>query len=258
MMDVGHAVRMRRVFGHGGRSVIVALDHLAAMPRSIPALADVPAVVRAAREGGADAVLIPPAAARQAVDELGDLGVVLSVPWSPGEWRHVPELGLRAGADMVKVMFYPFSEGHADTDADAVAGLAALGAGCARWRLPLLVESVPGGFTAGHELRRADALAAGARIAAECGASAIKTFAPLGADQAPDLDGLRHLCAYAGVPVVVLGGDRIDTAELSRRAADAVRSGAAGVAVGRNVWQHREPVSVVADLVAAVRGHLEV
>jgi DhnA family fructose-bisphosphate aldolase class Ia len=250
MMDTGHMLRMRRVFARDGRSVIVALDHLAAMPRSIPALADVPAVVRAAREGGADAVLVPPAAAREAADDLGDLGVVLSVPWSCQQWRQVPELGLRSGADMVKVMFYPFGDGHDN----AVPALAALGAACARWRLPLLVESIPGGFTAGPELRRADALAAGARIAAECGASAIKTFVPQADDTVADLDGLRHLCAYAGVPVVVLGGERTGVAELSRRAGDAVRAGAAGVAVGRNVWGHPQPAVVVAELAAAVRG----
>jgi len=241
-MEIGHAVRTGRVFAADGRTVIVALDHLAAMPRSIPDLTGVAAVVRAAREGGADAVLIPPAAARQAAAELGDLGIVLSVQWSPQEWRHVPEVALRAAADMVKVMFYPFGAGHDE----AVPALAALGAACARWQLPLLVESVPGGFTAGADLRGADALAAGARIAAECGASAVKTFAPA--------DGLGHLCGYAGVPVVVLGGDRIDAAELARRAGDAVAAGAAGVAVGRNVWGHPEPAAGGAGQVAAGHG----
>jgi fructose-bisphosphate aldolase, class I len=247
-MDIGHKVRMQRVFGPDGRSVIVALDHLAAMPSSIPDLTDVLAVVRAARRGGADAVLISPAAMRQAGDELGNLGVILSVQWSPQEWRHVPELGLRAGADMVKVMFYPFGDGHED----AVPALAALGAACDRWQLPLLVESVPGGFTAAPELHRVESLAAGARIAVECGASAIKTFAPQGSDGTLDIKGLEHMCSYAGVPMVTLGGDRVDGADLVHRVTEMMEVGTAGVAVGRNVWGNPNPTTMVTELVTAV------
>jgi DhnA family fructose-bisphosphate aldolase class Ia len=54
------------------------------------------------------------------------------------------------------------------------------------------------------------------------------------------------------VPVIVLGGAATDDAGILRMAADAISAGAAGVAIGRNVWQHPHPERMAKALHAIV------
>ena len=54
--------------------------------------------------------------------------------------------------------------------------LAWLGAECDRWGMPLLAETIPGGWGGGAEMRTSEAVAAGARVGAAAGADFIKTF----------------------------------------------------------------------------------
>jgi class I fructose-bisphosphate aldolase/fructose-bisphosphate aldolase/2-amino-3,7-dideoxy-D-threo-hept-6-ulosonate synthase len=249
----GWTVRMARVFGPRQRTVLVALDHLAVLPEPEPALRDPAALVSAVRAAGADGVIITRGALTQSGAELAGLAVVLSVPLDPTIPAHVPELALRLGADLVKVIFTPFTDG-AD---DQAATLGALCTACHRWDLPVLVETVPGGFRAGGRHRHAAGLTAAARMATELGAAAIKTFMPQQPDTvdggAADPDGLRDLCRYAGVPVLLLGGRRIELSELVELTTVAIEAGAAGVAIGRNVWGADSPGQVVGALVRAVR-----
>ncbi|HEU5472492.1 MAG TPA: hypothetical protein VFV67_17720 [Actinophytocola sp.] len=244
---------MTRVFGPGQRSVLVAIDHLAVLAEPEPALRDPAALVSTVRAAGADGVMLTRGALAQASAELAGLAVVLSVPLDPASPAHVPDLALRLGAHMVKVIFTPFTDG-AD---DQAATLGALTTACHRWDLPVMIETVPGGFAAGGKYRQTATLAAAARIATELGAAAIKTFMPRMATTVDgtgpaDPDGLRDLCQYAGVPVLILGGQRIELAELIDLTTAAIDAGAAGVAVGRNIWGADSPGAVVDALVRAV------
>jgi len=54
-------------------------------------------------------------------------------------------------------------------------------------------------------------------------------------------------CA-GSVPVVVAGGIKEPGSSFLRMAADAMNSGASGFAVGRNIWQGKEPLSLVKGL----------
>jgi len=57
------------------------------------------------------------------------------------------------------------------------------------------------------------------------------------------------------VPVVVLGGEKLaDERSLLEAVAGALEAGAAGVAIGRNIWQHRDPAGMTRALVALVHG----
>ena len=55
------------------------------------------------------------------------------------------------------------------------------------------------------------------------------------------------------VPVIILGGASLtDDAALLKMTEDAMDAGAAGVAIGRNVWQHRHPAAIARSLAAIV------
>lgn len=101
------------------------------------------------------------------------------------------ETALRLGADAVKVIIFP------GWGPDPRGRLADLAESCARWGMPLLVETIPGGWEAGPEMRTAEALAAAARSAAELGADVVKTFYT---------EGFRKAVGHAGVPVLILSG----------------------------------------------------
>jgi DhnA family fructose-bisphosphate aldolase class Ia len=236
--------------------MIVAMDHLVVMPYREPGLADIPKLTVTIREAGADAVLVTQGALREAGPHLGDLGVIFSAPLAADSASRVPETALACGADMVKVLVYPFTPDFAD----ASNWLMALTSACRRWDLPVMAETVPGGFAAEPAKRETDAIVSGARIAFELGASVIKTPIPIrpgsGQEEKDDLDGLRLLCDYLPVPVVVLGGDPVSRSVLNERIAGALAAGVAGVAAGRNVWSHDDPAARVSLLSEIVhRGH---
>jgi DhnA family fructose-bisphosphate aldolase class Ia len=54
---------------------------------------------------------------------------------------------------------------------------------------------------------------------------------------------------------VVLGGDKVgDDRAVLVSVAEALEAGAAGVAIGRNIWQHADPAGMTRALAALVHG----
>src|SRR5262249_55545332 len=85
-------------------------------------------------------------------------------------------------------------------------------------------------------------VASACRVGAELGAHVIKTTLP----QPPSA--LRQATGF-GVPVLIAGGAWVDDREdLLAGVREAMASGAAGVAFGRNAWGAGDPAAVVAAL----------
>jgi putative autoinducer-2 (AI-2) aldolase len=91
----------------------------------------------------------------------------------------------------------------------------------------------------GKELEKRDAryLALASRIAAELGAHLVKTYY---------CDNFEKVVEGCPVPIVVAGGPRLpserDVFQLTHQA---MQRGAAGVDMGRNIWQHDFPVAMI-------------
>jgi DhnA family fructose-bisphosphate aldolase class Ia len=95
------------------------------------------------------------------------------------------------------------------------------------------------------------AIAHAARVAAELGADCVKIPPPT---REETLDGIT---SSLPVPVVVAGGSRSqDTRSFLERMERAMRAGAGGVAVGRNVFQHERPRVVLQAICQIVHGGL--
>jgi putative autoinducer-2 (AI-2) aldolase len=75
------------------------------------------------------------------------------------------------------------------------------------------------------------------RICAELGASYVKTY------YVPD--GFETVTASCPVPIVIAGGKKISEREALEMAHDAVAKGAAGVDMGRNIFQSASPVAMI-------------
>jgi DhnA family fructose-bisphosphate aldolase class Ia len=101
-----------------------------------------------------------------------------------------------------------------------------------------------------------DSVVLGAVIAHDLGAPLLKVPVPDTAPGAEREDAVARVVASVGAPLLFLGGpkgDRTDE-ELVAEARDVMAGGAAGLAIGRAVYQHADPAGVARALAAVVRG----
>jgi fructose-bisphosphate aldolase / 2-amino-3,7-dideoxy-D-threo-hept-6-ulosonate synthase len=127
--------------------------------------------------------------------------------------------------------------------------IAEYGEECERLGMPYIVEAeLPGAYQANDwmpedpvsYLRRA------CRLAEELGADIIKTNWPGTAD------GFASILAAVTKPVIVAGGPRIADSQLLEIIDQAMRAGAIGASVGRNIFQSADPVQATANIAAVV------
>lgn len=95
------------------------------------------------------------------------------------------------------------------------------------------------GVTAvGREMARdAKYMRLATRICAELGATYVKTYYVE--------DGFDTVTASCPVPIVIAGGKQIPEADALRTAYNAVQQGAAGVDMGRNIFQAKNPIAMI-------------
>ncbi len=108
-----------------------------------------------------------------------------------------------------------------------------------RYGIPVLAVTA-----VGREMTRdARYLSLAVRIAAETGASIVKTY------YCDDFERVVNTCP---VPVVVAGGKKTGEREALELAYNAVKRGAAGVDMGRNIFQSEKPVNMIKAVRAVV------
>lgn len=104
----------------------------------------------------------------------------------------------------------------------------------------------------GKELEKRDAryLALACRVSAELGAHLVKTYY---------CEGFEKVVEGCPVPLVVAGGPKLDSDEAALHLAfNAIRLGARGVDMGRNIWQSDYPVAMLKALRSIVHDHATV
>ena len=68
-----------------------------------------------------------------------------------------------------------------------------------------------------------------------------------------DIDSFRRVVEGCPVPVVIAGGPKTETdMEFLQMIDGALQAGARGVAIGRNVFQHKDPVKMTMAIAAIV------
>jgi len=110
--------------------------------------------------------------------------------------------------------------------------LAALVSECEEYGIPVLAVTA-----VGKEMTRdARYLSLACRIAAELGAHMVKTY------YCEDFEKVVKTCP---VPVVIAGGKKIAEKDALQLAHNAIRDGAVGVDMGRNIFQSQDPVGMI-------------
>ncbi|KAF5431252.1 fructose-bisphosphate aldolase / 2-amino-3,7-dideoxy-D-threo-hept-6-ulosonate synthase [Candidatus Methanophagaceae archaeon] len=239
-IGIGKRIRLERIVDrNSGRSVVVPMDHGVTVG-PIYGLTDMKQAVNAIAEGGANAVLVHKGIVIAGHRGYGkDIGLILHLSAStmlgPDPLDKVMvatvEEAIKMGADAVSM--------HVNVGAETEAGmLEALGETamvCEEWGMPLLAMMYPRGEKVKRE-HEVEVVKHVARVGAELGADVIKT------NYTGDPDTFKDVIDSCPVPVIIAGGPKTDTDEdVLTMVEDAISVGAAGVSIGRNVFQHKNP-----------------
>lgn len=251
----GKAIRIGRFLGAGKNVALVAIDHGAEFG-PIDGLTDVRATLD--KLAGADGILLNPGVMGQCADFFAAPDAPAMIvrltwtssycfPWNYTEAHTCSVLGaddaLIAGADAVMACCN-LQTGDESLDTDNVALFAELAADADAAGVPMIGEVYP---LAAEQLPQDELhmrVLRGARIVAELGADAVKTFYTG--------DRFAEVVEGAGVPIFVLGASKTDEMGALAKAHEAVSAGARGVVFGRNVFQAADAAKFLSALAKVV------
>jgi len=114
-----------------------------------------------------------------------------------------------------------------------------------RYGIPVLAVTAVGK----EMVRDARYLGLACRIAAELGAQMVKTY------YCEDFEKVVEACP---VPVIIAGGKKTGELDALQLTYDAIQHGAAGVDMGRNIWQSDHPVAMIKAVRAIVHENASV
>jgi class I fructose-bisphosphate aldolase len=199
-------------------------------------LADLPGALARVMAGKPDYVSIQPGAARHlwpAYAGKAALAIQAGCFTPDDRIRQLiatPEDAVRHGADALAVAI-PV---RGTTEGDYIRWLTDSVAAAARYEMPVVAHVYPRDFSDGGKIVfTPDEIAYAVRIGFETGVDIIKV------GYTGDFDSFRKTVATCPVPIVIAGGPRADTLlDALTHTADALRAGARGAVVGRNLWGH--------------------
>ncbi len=241
-MWIGKKIRIERIINReSGNTVIVPMDHGVSMG-PIKGLEDMPKIINAVAEGGANAVVLHKGIVPFGHRGYGkDIGLIVhlsgSTTLSPDPNEKVlvctVEEAIKLGADAVSIHINVGSK----TEAEQLKALGCISRICMEWGMPLLAMMYPRGEGINQFDEKAVALAA--RVGAELGADIVKT------NFTGDVESFRRVTKGCPVPVVVAGGPKMKSEfDLLKMVEMAMEGGARGVAIGRNVFQAEDPTKM--------------
>ena len=254
--SVGRQVRLHRLHRHEERRLfVVPLDHSVTDGPVVPG-GRLDQLVGQLAGAGVDAVVLHKGSVRHLDPRwFGRTSLIVHLSAST---RHAPdpdakylvasvEESLRLGADAVSVHV---NLGSLD-ERRQIADLATVAEACDRWNVPLLAMMYPRGPKIADP-RDPELVAHAAILAADLGADVVKTV-PVNSIAA-----MADITRACPVPVIVAGGPALRTdADVLSYVDDALRGGAAGVAMGRNIFQAPDPGAMARKVSDVVHGRLE-
>jgi fructose-bisphosphate aldolase/2-amino-3,7-dideoxy-D-threo-hept-6-ulosonate synthase len=208
-------------------------------------------MVNKVARGGANAVLQQKGMVRHGHRGYGrDVGLIVhmsaSTSLGPDPNNKVQvcsvEECIKMGADAVSVHINIGSE----TEADQLSILGSVSERCDLWGMPLVAMMYPRGKSIVNP-NDVEVVAHAARAGAELGADIIKT------NYTGDPETFRRVVEGCPVPVVIAGGPKTETdMEFLQMIEGAIKAGGRGVSIGRNVFQHEDPVKMTVAIAAIV------
>ncbi len=250
MTDAGVRARLRRI-STDGQFVMIPMDHGITLG-AVEGLVDLEGTIEAVVEGGADAVLTQKGVADRAQAGVAaadgtagylthlNASTVLGPDANDKRRTGTVEEAVRAGADAVS---YHVNVGS-DHEPEQIADLARVTDEADRLGIPVLAMA----YARGPDVDPTDpgALGHAVRLAEEVGADVVKTgYSGSG-------ETFERVTESTSLPVLIAGGEPDDDRETLQAVADAMAAGAAGVSIGRTVFQHDDPGAITAAISSVV------
>lgn len=256
-MHVGKTIRMERLFNRATqKSIIVPMDHGVSVG-PLEGLENLTSAVNAVAEGGANAVLGHKGLVRCGHRKGGpDVGLIMhlssSTDLSPFPNRKTLTASvtdaIRHGADGVSIHV---NLGDAN-EAEMLSDFGRIAHDAEEWGMPLLAMVYGRGPNIKNSFHPS-IVAHCARVGAELGADVVKV------PYTGDIDSFNTVIEGCCIPVLIAGGPKTKTTlEFLQTVSDAMKAGAAGLSVGRNVFQHPSPRNLMTALTAIVHEGLSV
>jgi fructose-bisphosphate aldolase/2-amino-3,7-dideoxy-D-threo-hept-6-ulosonate synthase len=245
-MDTGTAARLERI-GTDGKYVIIPMDHGITLG-AVKGLADIDSTIDAVTRGGADAVLTQKGIAPRVHPNKNGKGYVvhLNASTAIGPDNNDKRLtgtikeAVRAGADAVS---FHINVGS-DYEREQLEDLARITDEADDYGVPVLAMAYARG--PGVDEHDAESLGHAVRLAEEVGSDVVKT------SYSGDAESFKRVVESTRLPVVIAGGEPEGDRATLKAVRGAMDAGAAGVSMGRSVFQHDDPEAITRAVSAVV------
>ena len=250
-MHTGVRARLKRI-STDGRYLVVPMDHGITMG-AVKGLADIESTIDAVTRGGADAVLTQKGIAPRVHESKNDAGFVVHLNGSttigPDEddkrITGTVEDAVRLGADAVSFHINVGSQ----YEPEQISDLGEVTTAAAEYGMPVLAMSYargPDTRDASDPTGYAEDLAHAVRLAEELGADVIKT------SYSGTPETFERVIDATRRPVIIAGGSKGTDTETLKMVAGAMSAGAAGVSMGRSIFQHEKPRAITEGIAAVI------
>lgn len=261
-MNVGKSRRIRKLFSQPqGKTIIVPLDDsLLAGPEN--GLEDLSEKVKKIVSGEPNGIIAFQGLLKNFNHIIKDVPCIMNLTASTSRSIHTRkiltgslDLAIMMGVDAVAV-HVNISSKH---EREMIGILGMISCECEKYGIPLLAiiyargENPDGSDNNYLDLRKnnnkeySKLVAHAARIGLELGADIIKT------QYTGDEESFSHVINVCKpIPVIVAGGSKVDFYTLMKRTYDIMKSGAAGVSYGRNIFSRDNPLPYIQALKSIV------
>lgn len=251
MSEIGKSIRIERIMDRKSRNmVIIPMDH-GISDGPIEGLTSIADSINKVAEGGANAVLMQKGMIKHGHRGYGhDVGLIIHIsastslgpdPNNKVQVCSVEEV-MKMGADAVSIHVNVGSE----TEADQLNNFGKVASECNEWGIPLIAMMYPRGKKVINP-HDPEMVAHAARVGAELGADIVKTV------YTGDIDSFKDVVRGCPIPVVIAGGPKTETdKQFLEMINGAITAGSRGVAIGRNVFQHKNPTKITKAITTIV------
>lgn len=237
-MTTGTNARLNRI-GTGGRYVIVPMDHGITLG-AVKGLKRIEETIDAVTRGGADSVLTQKGLAERVHPNKNDAGYIIHLNGSTVSGPDTNDkritgtakAALRLGADAVSVHINVGS----NHEPKQIEDLARITENARGFGLPVLAMTYARGPDVDEHA--SEALGHAVRLGEELGADIVKTA------YSGDRESYEHVVESTSLPVVIAGGKPDSDRESLAAVRGAMDAGAAGVSMGRTIFQHENPEAI--------------
>lgn len=251
MTILGKKIRMERIINRDTRkTLIVPMDHgLSVGP--IPGIINMKEAIRKVSEGGANAIVEHKGLVEEGHRGEGkDIGLIIHLSAStnlsiyPNAKTLVCSIeeAIKLGADAVSIHV---NLGDSQ-EKEMLKDFGKISYEARTWGMPLLAMIYPRGekIKDGYDVK---VVKHAARVGSEMGADIVKVSYTGSAET------FHEVVQGCSIPVVIAGGEKMESdREILEMVKGAIEAGGAGVSIGRNVFQHSDPVKMVKAISAIV------